>query len=267
MSCTTGAWFTAALLGLILGSAGVFGALFHGSRVLLPHVSPMGTSVATSVKGLLAESNNDVAFAVVLLDQVDIKRSKRSKSAVPSSSPTAGAGAALDTAFRRGDSGLLRSAVENLRSGKELIADAALQQCRRRTTQKQDDNNEQCDVASVSIRSHDYSTVGRGLLVDVESLQAADILARVLNRTKKLPGTVYAVKIHPNSCDSTFTAVTRPFLSKLPFAGRLFRHSIGSQDVELRSWSNSFLLATTRVLWPSVDQYQCVLTTTAYTQQ
>jgi len=251
MSCTTGLWLTTVLLGLALGGMCASGAVFRGAKVILPL---LGTGAVTNIKQMLPDSRSNVAFAVVLV--------KNPGSTAESTSPMVGSG--LDTAFRRGDPGLLFAAVEKLPAGKTLIREAAAQQCLHQIERLQQQENEECNVASVSIRSHDRSMVARGLLVNVDNLGQAESIAAQLNQNKRLTGTVHAVKIYKSSCDSAFTAVNRSVWSKLPVVRGLFRGRVGSQAYALRSWSSTVLLSVVRLIQPFKEDFQCVLTTTAY---
>jgi hypothetical protein len=109
----------------------------------------------------------------------------------------------------------LRTAIQHL-FGAELLEQAAAQQCQRHysqgsssTASNDTTTSEVCESSAVSIydkEADDYTQQAVGWLVSVANLSDCNDMATKLNQvaTVQAIGTVYAVRIHVDSCDATY---------------------------------------------------------------
>jgi uncharacterized membrane-anchored protein YhcB (DUF1043 family) len=110
----------------------------------------------------------------------------------------------------------LRTAIQHL-FGAEQLEQAAAQQCQRRygstaststSTSNNDTESELCETAAVSVydKEADYNLQATGWLVATPSRSDADAMAAKLNQVELVQaiGTVYAVRVHVDSCDATY---------------------------------------------------------------
>jgi hypothetical protein len=113
-----------------------------------------------------------------------------------------------------GSADLLRTAIQHL-FGAELLERAAEQQCQRNNYgqgQGQGSSSSSttlCEAAAVSIYDKEadfYTRQAVGWLVSVPTKPDVDAMAAKLNQvaTVQAMGTVYAVRIHVDSCDATY---------------------------------------------------------------